>query len=1205
MWPQLPDVGSKTRTGIPSLAGAPALVAIGLSLLLSTLAKPASAATVSWLAAVDGNWNDGTKWSGGSPPGPTDDAQITVTGAAFTVTLDVSPSVKSLQLGNTTGSQTLLASGQTLTVSDSVGVATTGRLALRSGSSIAGNLTNAGTVVANGSSNSVTGTYKSSAGSTLQVQCANVFANAQLTMANGFTNRGLIELSGTVNFFLGARLTVTNGTLTNAGTGTITSLESGGGPRVIDAQLNNQGAINVSWPLDVPKANAAHLNSGSITLDNTTNGVLTVTQSPSGSFTNQQGATYTLNSGTSLVFDNGTLHYDPVTTTDTGQVVVKNCTVVGVTLASTSAPFVLRANNTVDNINNAGTVIAQGNPNAVSGTYTSSAGSTLRIQCANVFANAQLTMANGFTNRGLIELSGTVNFFLGAQLTVSNATLTNASTGTISSLESGGGPRVIDAQLNNQGAINVSWPLDVTKANAAHLNSGSITLDNTTNGVLTFTQSPAGSFSNQAGATYTLNSGTSLVFDNGTLHYDPVTTSGTGEVVVKNCTVVGVTLASTSAPFVLRGNNTVDNITNAGTMVAQGNPNTVTDTYTSSVGSTLRVQCAAVFANAQLTVTNGFTNRGLIEFTGAVNFFLGGRLTVTNGTLTNASTGIIRSLFGGAGGDHVVQGVVSNFGVLECADWPLQFAGGPVTNQPSGTVRGGNTLDVTGVTYVDNGSTRPGSSPGILTIQPNDTRGVTSALHIEIGGYTPGTSYDRLNVPGQVDLNGTLNISLIDGFVPSLGDSFAIVTAGTRSGEFSILSGIQITPTLAFQVKYKPDRVDLIAGVPPPDNAPIARDDQATTGEDHSVDIDVLANDSDPDKDAIHVVAGNFFGPFNGVVNFKDPGMEFVRYVPNSDFFGPDSFKYVITDNRGGQDTAVVRVTVTPLNDPPFFSAPPTRADTARVKIGFKKQLSFSVVSNDIDPGALVTLTSGPLPAGVSMFPPLPVMGHPAFSTLSWSPLREQMGFHYVDFLATDDSLATHRITVEIEVTDNPTSTTLAEFTATPGSEGIELAWRIADPGDFARLTLERADGPQGPWTALDIDGRAESGSLMDRGVAAGRDYFYRISGSAGGGTVVLGTIHTRTEPAVFALSSITPSPTRGKATRIAYALPRASNVRISVCDIQGREVAVVERGARNAGRHEVVWSNESADHPLPAGLYFVRLEAMGMRSIKRVILAP
>src|SRR5439155_17049770 len=95
-------------------------------------------------------------------------------------------------------------------------------------------------------------------------------------VASGFTNNGLIEFTNINNGGQAAVLSVTNGTLTNAPGGTIASLATGGSTRTLDAQLDNQGTVDVSQALTLSHANAVHSNSGTITL---TAGNFTVTQS--------------------------------------------------------------------------------------------------------------------------------------------------------------------------------------------------------------------------------------------------------------------------------------------------------------------------------------------------------------------------------------------------------------------------------------------------------------------------------------------------------------------------------------------------------------------------------------------------------------------------------------------------------------------------------------------------------------------------------------------------------------------------------------------------------------------------------------------------------------------------------------------------------------------------------------------------------------
>jgi hypothetical protein len=69
-----------------------------------------------------------------------------------------------------------------------------------------------------------------------------------------------------------------------------------------------------------------------------------------------------------------------------------------------------------------------------------------------------------------------------------------------------------------------------------------------------------------------------------------------------------------------------------------------------------------------------------------------------------------------------------------------------------------------------------------------------------------------------------------------------------------------------------------------------------------------------------------------------------------------------------------------------------------------------------------------------------------------------------------------------------------------------------------------------------------------------------------------------------FALGAIVPNPTRG-AIQFEYALPRDARVRVSVLDVQGREVAVLASGVENAGRHSVQWAGARAGAAVPRGL--------------------
>ncbi len=87
--------------------------------------------------------------------------------------------------------------------------------------------------------------------------------------------------------------------------------------------------------------------------------------------------------------------------------------------------------------------------------------------------------------------------------------------------------------------------------------------------------------------------------------------------------------------------------------------------------------------------------------------------------------------------------------------------------------------------------------------------------------------------------------------------------------------------------------------------APVAQDDVAHTTQGHSVVIDLLANDRDPDGDAIHV--DGILSQHGHVVDNKDGS---VTYFADPSFKGDDVFYYFVQDSNGDITKAQVTVTV-------------------------------------------------------------------------------------------------------------------------------------------------------------------------------------------------------------------------------------------------------------------------------------------------------
>ncbi|MBE9165386.1 tandem-95 repeat protein [Tychonema sp. LEGE 06208] len=143
-------------------------------------------------------------------------------------------------------------------------------------------------------------------------------------------------------------------------------------------------------------------------------------------------------------------------------------------------------------------------------------------------------------------------------------------------------------------------------------------------------------------------------------------------------------------------------------------------------------------------------------------------------------------------------------------------------------------------------------------------------------------------------------------------------------------------------------------------HSPIASGDAATVNAGSAIDINVLANDSEPDGDPLNL---SIFRPSNNAkVEVNNNGTpdnrqdDFITYTPNPDFSGQDIFLYQIADGKGGSDVTKVEVTVKAVNKLPI--AIDDRATTHR-----DTAVNIPVLANDSDPDGdpliLTVLTNG------------------------------------------------------------------------------------------------------------------------------------------------------------------------------------------------------------------------------------------------------
>lgn len=92
----------------------------------------------------------------------------------------------------------------------------------------------------------------------------------------------------------------------------------------------------------------------------------------------------------------------------------------------------------------------------------------------------------------------------------------------------------------------------------------------------------------------------------------------------------------------------------------------------------------------------------------------------------------------------------------------------------------------------------------------------------------------------------------------------------------------------------------------PVNDAPTPHDDNAFVSAGSSVVLDVLANDTDPEGDALSLASVGAAG--HGRVSLNDDGT--VTYTPADGYAGPDSFTYVVKDTGGLTSQATVDIVV-------------------------------------------------------------------------------------------------------------------------------------------------------------------------------------------------------------------------------------------------------------------------------------------------------
>jgi len=169
---------------------------------------------------------------------------------------------------------------------------------------------------------------------------------------------------------------------------------------------------------------------------------------------------------------------------------------------------------------------------------------------------------------------------------------------------------------------------------------------------------------------------------------------------------------------------------------------------------TLNLQSTATWNGGGLGMQNGaiINNSGSFDMQGDLTLFLnGGAPSINNsGTFTKSS----------GTGTGTISVAFNNTGTFQIASGTLNVPGG-FTNQ--------NLIAI--------------GKAGRLNVQGAFSQNATATIRLDIAGTAAGT-FGRVTATGAATINGTLDLRLVDGFVPSVSDVFTVFTYASRTGTF-------------------------------------------------------------------------------------------------------------------------------------------------------------------------------------------------------------------------------------------------------------------------------------------------------------------------------------------------------------------------------------------------------------------------------------
>ncbi len=374
-------------------------------------------------------------------------------------------------------------------------------------------------------------------------------------------------------------------------------------------------------------------------------------------------------------------------------------------------------------------------------------------------------------------------------------------------------------------------------------------------------------------------------------------------------------------------------------------------------------------ATIQVTAVNDVPTAGNLSLTTAEDTYVDDQITMAD-----------------ADGDAltaVLQGAPSHGSVTVNADGSFRYTpAADYVGADSFVVQvddghGGTTTATVNVTVTALNDAPTASAPAVTTAEDTAVSGQVTLSDVDGDSLTATLQTAPAHGSVTVDPQGGFRYQPSPDY--SGPDSFAVLVEDGQGG--SVVQTVSVTVTAVN------DAPRINSG------API----QLATAEDEPIDGRIQVDDADGGSAPVVTLQS---APAHGTVTVGPDGA--YRYVPETDYNGPDSFDITVSDGQGGVTTATVRITVTPVNDPP-------RAENEQVSTGGSSPVVIRPLTNDSDQeGGRLTVVDARAEQGVVTIQP--------DGSIAYTPRPGAAAYDIVHYTISDGEGGLSTATVRIEL---------------------------------------------------------------------------------------------------------------------------------------------------------------------------------------------